>query len=177
MTEQTSEESQQAVDQPISRRRQAGVWGVMGEGGARAGKGAIMAPERHPLPNCKQAPLLTKTLLGSPGWLTPGWRVAARDQLPGRDTHSTPEKACPCCTPRKKNERLGCECDKTYCPPGSDCAYQAPGHLSYQTWKDTKRRPNRSPAFREYQIRTLSSLGPESAHNPGPHCDSSRKSN
>ena len=47
-----------------------------------------MAPERHPLPNCKQASLLTKTSCDS-GQSTPAGRVAARDMLPGRDTRHT----------------------------------------------------------------------------------------
>ena len=67
--------------------RQAGV----GVGGSQSWKGAIAAPQRHPLPNCKQAPLLTKTSWDS-GRLTSARRVAARDQLPRRDTRHTWEK-------------------------------------------------------------------------------------
>ena len=47
--------------------------------------GAISAPERHPLPNCKQTPLLTKTSWDS-GWLTSAGRIAVRDPLPRRGT-------------------------------------------------------------------------------------------
>ena len=54
-------------------------------GGSQSQKGVISAPERYPLPNCKQALLLTKTCRDS-GWLTSAGRVAARDQLPRRDT-------------------------------------------------------------------------------------------
>ena len=38
-------------------------------------KGAIAAPEKHYLPNCKQASLLTKTSRGS-GWSTSAWEGA-----------------------------------------------------------------------------------------------------
>ena len=45
------------------------------------------------------------------------------------ETHGTPKKAHPLYT--QKTERLGLGGgDKTYCPPGGDCAHQAPGHLS-----------------------------------------------
>ena len=47
-----------------------------------------MAPERHPLPNCKQTSLLTKSSWDS-GWSTSAGRVTARDQLPRRDTQHT----------------------------------------------------------------------------------------
>ena len=46
---------------------------------------AISAPERHHLPNSKQASLLMKISWDS-GWLTSAGRVTARDQLPRRDT-------------------------------------------------------------------------------------------
>ena len=78
LTEQRTEQSQPAADRPIPCWRQAGE-------GSQSQKGAITAPERHHLPNCKQASLLTKTSWDS-GWLTSAWRVAARDQLPKRDT-------------------------------------------------------------------------------------------
>ena len=58
--------------------------------GSQSWKGAIAAPERHHLPNCKQASLLTKTSWGS-GQLAFAGRVAARDQLPRRDTQPTRE--------------------------------------------------------------------------------------
>ena len=70
-----------AVDWHIPHWRQAGE-------GSQSQKGAIMAPERHPIPNCKQTSLLTKTSWDS-GWLTSARRVAARDQLPRRDTRHT----------------------------------------------------------------------------------------
>ena len=43
--------------------------------GSQSQKGAIAAPERHYLPNCKQASLLTKTSWGS-GWSTSAWEGA-----------------------------------------------------------------------------------------------------
>ena len=55
-------------------------------------KGAIVAPERHHLPNCKQTSLLTKTPCDS-GWSTSPRKVIARDQLPRRDTLNTWEGA------------------------------------------------------------------------------------
>ena len=57
-------------------------------GGSQSQKGAIAATERHPLPNCKQAPLLTKSSWDS-GWLTSIRRVTERDQLPRRGTQNT----------------------------------------------------------------------------------------
>ena len=66
---------------PIPRWRQ-------GDEGSQNRKGAITAPERHPLPNCKQALLLTKTTWDS-GLSTSAGRVTARDQLPRRDTWHT----------------------------------------------------------------------------------------
>ena len=73
-----------AVDWAIPHWRQRGRQTT-----ARARSiGAILAPERHHLPDCKQASLLTKTSWDS-GWSTPTRRVAARDQLPSRDTQHT----------------------------------------------------------------------------------------
>jgi len=66
------------VDWPIPRWRQAGE-------GSQSWKGAMEAPERQQLPNCKQASLLTKTSWDS-GQSTSARKVAARDQLPRRDT-------------------------------------------------------------------------------------------
>ena len=73
------------MDWPVPCQRQAGE-------GRQSQKGAILAPERHHLPNCKQTSLLTKTSWDS-GWLTSARRVAARYQLPRRDTRHTYEGA------------------------------------------------------------------------------------
>ena len=91
LTEQRTEQSQPAVDWPIARQRQAGE-------GSQSQKGAIAAPERHPITNCKQTSLLTKTSWDS-GWSTSARRVAARDQLLRR------EKMCLLYT--QKTKRLG----------------------------------------------------------------------
>ena len=70
-----------AEDQPIPHWRQAGK-------GSQSQKWAIVAPERHPIPNCKQISLLTKTSWDS-GWTTSTRIVAVIDQLPRKDTHHT----------------------------------------------------------------------------------------
>ena len=72
-------------------------------GGSQSWKGAIAASERHPLPNCKQAQLLTKSSWDS-GWWTSAWRVMPEISSP-EETHSTPEKVHPLYT--QKTERLG----------------------------------------------------------------------
>ena len=89
LIEQRAEQSQPAADRPIPHQRQAGK-------GSQSQKGAIAAPERHHLPNCNQALLLTKTSWDS-GWSTSTRRVAARDQLP----------RCAGCTLRKSSSRDG----------------------------------------------------------------------
>ena len=53
LTEQRAEQNQPAVDNPPLVT------------GSQSQKGAISAPERYYLPNCKQASLLTKTFWGS----------------------------------------------------------------------------------------------------------------
>ena len=59
---------------------------------------AISAPERHHLPNSKQASLLMKISWDS-GWSTSAGRVTARDQLPRRDTAAAAAKSLqPCLT-------------------------------------------------------------------------------
>ena len=69
------------MDWPNPCRGQAGE-------GSQSWKGAIAAPERHHLTNCRQASLLTKTPWDS-GRFKSTRRVAARDQLPRRDTWHT----------------------------------------------------------------------------------------
>ena len=84
-------------------------------------KGAIVAPERHYLPNCKQASLLTKTSWHS-GRSTSAGRVVARDQLSRR------EKARTLYT--QKTEQLGPGRGKSQPSTGGDYVCQGPGHLS-----------------------------------------------
>ena len=69
-------------------------------GGSQSRKGAIVAPERHPPPNCKQAPLLTKNSWDS-GRMTSTGRVALRNQL----SEGMPEKVHLLYT--QKAEQLG----------------------------------------------------------------------
>ena len=93
LTEQRTEQSYPTVDQPIPHWRQAGE-------GSQSQKGAIAAPERHPIPNCKQTSLLTKTSWDS-GRSTSAGRVAARDQLPRR------EKVAPIVHPENRAAQMG----------------------------------------------------------------------
>ena len=102
------------MDWPILRWRQAGE-------GSQSQKGAIAAPERHPIPNCKQTSLLTKTSWDF-GRLTSTERVAARDQLSRRDTRRA------CCTPRKPSGWDGGG-DKSEPSTGGNYARQGNGHL------------------------------------------------
>ena len=99
------------MDWPTPCKRQAGK-------SSQSRKGAIAAPERHPLPNCKQASLLTKSSWDS-GRSTYARRVAARDQLPRRDTRHTCE-GVPVVQAAGTGEVISC----------SDHPRQAPGHLS-----------------------------------------------
>ena len=129
-----------------------------------------MAPERHPLPNCKQALLLTKTSWDS-GWLTSAGRVIARDQPP-EDTHGTPEKALPLYT--QKTEHQGWGRRKV-------TATTLAKHLvilAAQTWEGHKMQAQPSLCLcgvPEYL--NLSGLDLGSAYNPGPASDSSWQSN
>ena len=128
------------MDQPIPNQRQAGE-------GSQSWKRAIVAPERHHLPTYKQASLLTNTSWDS-GWSTSTGRVAARDQLPRRDTWHTWEGA-PVVHPGNWAAGMG------------EAISQSPqlGQLrSPSTWlpellrpgKDTKCMPNQVCALVEY---------------------------
>ena len=79
------------MDWHIPHQRQAG-------GGSQSQKRAIAA-QRHPLPNCRQTSLLTKTSWDSRR-LTSTGRISSPEE-----THSTPEKVCPLYT--QKTEWLG----------------------------------------------------------------------
>ena len=127
LTEQRTEQSQPAVDWPIPHQRQAGE-------GSQSQKGAIAAPERHRISNCKQTSLLTKTSWDS-GGSTSARRVTARDQLPRRDTR------CAHCIPRKPSgwDRGR---DKSQTSTGGDYARQGTGHLTYL---DLGREQNAGP--------------------------------
>ena len=124
-----------------------------------------MAPERHHLPNCKQAPLLTKTPWNS-GRSTSTGRVAARDQLPRGDTQHT-RKGAPVVHPENRAAGTG----------------EAISHSLPSTWspellglgKGTKRRLNQVCAFVEYL--NLICLDLASAFKPVQASDSSWQSN
>ena len=89
---------------------------------ARVRRGQSQPQRGITLPNCKQASLLTKTSWDS-GWSTSAGRVAARDQLPRRDTRHTWECA-PVVHPENRaagtGEAISCR----------DHTCQTPGHLS-----------------------------------------------
>jgi len=111
------------VDQPIPNQRQAGE-------GSQNWKGATVSRERHPLPNCKQASLLTKTSWDS-GRSTSAGRTTDRDHPPHhhQKRHMAHLRRCTCCTPRKPSSWDGGG-DKMQPPTGGDYGRQAPGHLS-----------------------------------------------
>ena len=66
---------------PSPHQRQAGE-------DSQSWQRAISSPERHPIPNCKQTSLLSKTSWDSRRSTTAG-RIAARDQLPRIDAWHT----------------------------------------------------------------------------------------
>ena len=110
-------------------------------------EGAIEAPERHPIPNCKQTSLLTKTSWDS-RWSTSAGRVTAGDQLPRIDTQHTWEGA-PIVHPENQVVGKG---------EGTSCILNW-GQLHVpSTWSPellgpgtgAKRRPNQVCAFVEY---------------------------
>ena len=107
------------MDQPIPNWRQAGR-------GIQSWKGAIVAPERYHLPNCKQASLLTKTSWDS-GQSTSAGKISQRSAPQERYTVHLRRRAG--CTPRKPSSRDG-GCNKLQPPSAGDCARQASGHLS-----------------------------------------------
>ena len=100
--------------------------------GNHSHKDTIRASERHPVPNCKQASLLTKPSWDF-GWLTFTERFTARDQLLRRDTRHTRE-GMPIVHPGNRAAGTGEALRHTPHPthtPWGDCACQAPGHLSF----------------------------------------------
>ena len=123
-----------------------------------------MAPERQPIPNCKQTSLLTKTSWDS-GQSTSAGRVAARDQLPRRYT------------PRKPSswDRGG---DKSQPSTGGDDTHQTPGHLSCS---DLGRRKTQAQPSLHFcgvpENLNLRGLDLGSTGKPGPESDSSQQSN
>ena len=136
---------------------------------ARVRRGLSPPPERHPIPNCKQTSLLTKTSWDSE-WLTSAQRVAVRDHPPRRNTHTH-------CTPKKPSgwDRGG---DKSQPSTEGDSARQAPSHLSCLDlgWGKTQAQPSQC-LCEVLENLNLSGLDLGSTCKPGPTSDSSRQSN
>ena len=105
--------------------------------GSQSQKGAIMAPERHPLPNCKQ--VANQEFLGF--WTVDICQEGCSQTSAPQKRHTAHLKRHTCCTPRIPNGWYGGG-DKTHCPLGGDCAHQAPGHLSCS---DLERAQNAGP--------------------------------
>ena len=134
------------MDWPIPHRRQAGE-------GSQSQKREIVAPERHHLPNCKQASLLTKT----------SWDSGSVDiRLRG----------APIVHPENRAAGTGEAINH------SDHTRQTPGHLSCSDLQRAQNAgPTKSAPLRSTQDLNLSGLDLGSAYNPGPAPDSSRHSN
>ena len=146
LTEQRTEQSSPPADRTILLRWQAGE-------GSKSQKGAITAPERHYLPNCKQASLLTKVSWDS-RWSTSAWEGALV-------VH-----------PENRAAGTGEVISR------SARTHQTPGHLSCS---DLGRAQNAGPT-ESVPLRTTCVPEPEwlrlgSAYNPGPASDSSWQSN
>ena len=151
------------MDSPLLCWRQAGE-------GSQSQKRAITAPERHHLPNCKQASLLTKTSWDS-GQSTSTRRVAAREKLPRRDTLHTWEGELVVHT---ENQSAGTGEAISH----SDHACQAPGHLSCSDLGRAQNTgPTESAPLGVPEYLNLSGLDLGSVYNPGPAPDSSQQSN
>ena len=87
-----------AMDWPIPSHTQA-------REGSQSWKGAIVAPERHHLPNCKQASLLTKTSWDLDSRHPPG---GSQPEISSpEETHSTPEKVSQLYTQKTKRQGQG----------------------------------------------------------------------
>ena len=153
------------LDWPSPCQRQAG-------GGSRSQKRASSAPERHPLPNCKQAPLLTKTSWDSEQ-LTSARRVAARDQLVPQRRHMAHLSRCTRCHPENRVAGTG-EPIRRSPHLGEDCMRQAPGHLSCLDLGRHKTQAQRSLRLCGVpENLNLSGLDLGSALNPRPTSGSS----
>ena len=110
--------------------------------GSQSQKGAIAAPERHYIPNCKQASLLTKTSWGS-----------------GRST-STWEGA-PVIHPENPVAGMGEAISR------SDCALQTPHHLSYSDLGRAQNvGPTESAPLRTTQVPEPEQLKPGRCMHP-----------
>ena len=148
--------------------------GRQGVGGNQSQKGAMVAPERHHLPNCKQALLLTKTTWDS-GWSTSAGRVAARDQLPRRDTRHTWEGAS---IVHSENQAAGTG-EAIRCTPYLGVTALTKDLVTWaaRTWEghQTQAQPSLHLCGAPENL-SLSNLDLGSKCNPGPASDSSRQS-
>ena len=121
--------------------------------GSQSQKGAITAPERHYLPNCKHASLLTKTSWDS-GRSTSAWEGAP-------DVH-----------PENQAAGMGKVINR------SNHARQTPGHLSFsELGRAQNAGPTESAPGGVPECLNLSGLDLGGACSPGPALDSSRQSN
>ena len=126
------------------------------------------------MPNCKQTSLLTKTSWHS-GWSTSGRRVAARDQLPRRDTWHTWDGA-PVVHPENWAAGMGEVISRSLQLEATVLTK----HLvtwAAQTWDGHKTQAQPSLHLcGVLENLNLSGLDLGSACNPGPASDSSRQS-
>ena len=152
-------------------------------------KVAIMAPERHTLPKCKQAPLLTKSSWDS-GWLTSAGRISVRDQLPRRDIWHTWEGMH---IVHPENQAAGTgEVIRCTAHLGVTTLTKHLVTWAARTWEGHRTQAQQSPRlwgvlqnlnlsglclWGVLQNLNLSGLDLESAHNPGSASDSSQQSN
>ena len=129
-----------------------------GRQGSQSQKGTIVAPERNHPPNCKQAPLLTKTPWNS-GWSTSARKVAARDQLPRGDTQHT-WKGAPIVHPENQaagtGEVISCSLPSTWSPEllGWGRAQNAGPIKSAPLWSTWEPEPERLRTRKCTQPRT-----------------------
>ena len=131
-----------------------------------------MAPERQPIPNCKQTSLLTKTSWDS-GQSTSAGKVAARSASQKR--HRAHLRRPAHCTPRKLSGWDG-EGDKSQPSTAGDYTLQGPGHLSCSDLGRTQTQAQ--PSLHLCGVPenlNLSGLDLGSACKPGPTSDGSRQ--
>ena len=156
------------MDQPIPCQRQAGE-------GSQSQKGAIADPERHHLPNRKQASLLTKTSWDC-GQSASTRRVAARNQLPRRDTQHTWESA-PVVHPENRAAGRGEAISHSLHLEATALTKHL---VTWAAWSWKEHKIQAQPSLHLCGVPenlNLSGLDLGSAYNSGPASDSSRQSN
>ena len=144
--------------------------------GSQSRKGAISAPERHPLPTASRLPVANQDFLGL-------WMVDI--QREGHSQRSAPQKRnrahlrrCTHCTPIKPSNWDGGG-DKTHPPPSrGDCVLQATGHLScLDLGRAQNRGPTKSAPLWSTQEPEPEWLRPGNCMQPRPTSNSSWQSN